>query len=101
MRLEKSDERLAWTLSSLRGTPREFPYEVLKKATENFHVKNQVGQGGFGVVFKGVIPGENVAVAVKRLRDGTNLEAFITELTIIKRLRHRNLVRLLGELSYL
>ena len=100
-RRDKTDQRLATRLRSLPGTPREFPYNVLKKATENFHGKNQLGKGGFGAVFKGVIPGEEDAVAVKRFLRDTKQEDFLSELTIINRLRHRNLVSLLGELYYL
>ncbi|MQL99575.1 hypothetical protein Taro_032299 [Colocasia esculenta] len=93
----KGDEkRLAGTLKSLPGTPREFGYKELKRATAGFDEKNRLGQGGFGVVYRGVIPGEGTQVAVKLFSRDTMQGDFLAELTIINRLRHKNLVRLLG-----
>ena len=85
MRHNKTDERLAWTLRSLSGTLREYPFKVLKKSTKNFHGKNQLGKGAFGTIFKGVIPGENIAVVEKRLLRGTKQRDFLSRLTIINR----------------
>jgi hypothetical protein len=89
------------TLQSLPGTPREFSFKDLKKATNNFDDKFKLGQGGFGVVYKGVLPKENLEVAVKKFsRDNLKGEDdFLAELTIINRLRHKHLVRLLGKLK--
>ncbi|PKA51102.1 putative L-type lectin-domain containing receptor kinase S.5 [Apostasia shenzhenica] len=89
-------------LRSLPGMPREFEYKELKKATNNFDEKMKLGQGGFGVVYMGMLPapeGEEVAVAVKRFSredKANNQDDFLKELTVINRLRHKNLVRLLG-----
>ncbi|WCJ32870.1 Concanavalin A-like lectin protein kinase family protein [Euphorbia peplus] len=97
-RTGKSNPNILGALKSLPGTPREFAFKDLKKATNNFDEKNKLGQGGFGVVFKGVLPDENVPVAVKKFsRDNLkSQDDFLAELTIINRLRHKNLVRLLG-----
>uniref|UniRef100_A0A1D1Y4M3 non-specific serine/threonine protein kinase n=1 Tax=Anthurium amnicola TaxID=1678845 RepID=A0A1D1Y4M3_9ARAE len=93
----KRDEELLGTLKSLPGMPREFSYRDLKRATGNFDEKNKLGHGGFGIVYRGFIPGENTQVAVKKFsRDQTMQGDFLAELTIINRLRHRHLVRLLG-----
>ncbi|KAM2194253.1 hypothetical protein ACFX1R_028416 [Malus domestica] len=93
-----SHENILGTLKSLPGTPREFSFKELKKATNNFDERHKLGQGGFGVVYRGVLPKENLEVAVKKFsRD--NLQGkdnFLAELTIINRLRHKHLVRLLG-----
>ncbi|TQD89068.1 hypothetical protein C1H46_025356 [Malus baccata] len=93
-----SHENILGTLKSLPGTPREFSLKELKKATNNFDERHKLGQGGFGVVYRGVLPKENLEVAVKKFsRD--NLQGkdnFLAELTIINRLRHKHLVRLLG-----
>ncbi|XP_043709073.1 probable L-type lectin-domain containing receptor kinase S.5 [Telopea speciosissima] len=85
-------------LKSLPGMPREFRFGDLKKATNNFDEKMKLGQGGFGVVYKGVLPEENIEVAVKKFsRDNMKgIDDFLAELTIINRLRHKHLVRLLG-----
>lgn len=80
------------------GQPREFKYKQLKKATNNFSAAALLGCGGFGTVYRGTLPKENIVVAVKRMakdwRQGK--DEFISEVSIINRLRHRNLVPLLG-----
>ncbi|XP_030465664.2 probable L-type lectin-domain containing receptor kinase S.5 [Syzygium oleosum] len=97
-RAEASDPNILGTLKSLPGTPREFKFKDLKKATGNFEERNKLGQGGFGVVYKGVLAAEGRQVAVKKFsRDDLKGKGdFLAELTIINRLRHRHLVPLLG-----
>ncbi|XP_058180562.1 probable L-type lectin-domain containing receptor kinase S.5 [Rhododendron vialii] len=89
---------LRGALKRLPETPREFQFKDLKKATNNFDEKNKLGQGGFGVVYRGHLPKENLEVAVKWFSRETikGEDDFLAELTIINRLRHKNLVRLLG-----
>ncbi|WRX26464.1 S-locus glycoprotein domain - like 7 [Theobroma cacao] len=74
-----------------------FSFSCVATATENFCVANKLGQGGFGDVFKGELPGGQ-EVAVKRLsgHSGQGLEEFKNEIILIAKLQHRNLVRLLG-----
>ncbi|KAF8029213.1 hypothetical protein BT93_E1776 [Corymbia citriodora subsp. variegata] len=97
-RVAASDPNILGTLKSLPGTPREFKFKDLKRATGNFDERNKLGQGGFGVVYKGVLAAENGQVAVKKFsRDELkSKDDFLAELTIINRLRHRHLVPLLG-----
>ncbi|XP_010932159.1 probable L-type lectin-domain containing receptor kinase S.5 [Elaeis guineensis] len=90
-------------LKSLPGQPKEFMFDELKKATNNFDEKLKLGQGGFGMVYKAVLPGDNpgekIEVAVKKFsRDNSKggQDDFIHELSIINRLRHKHLVRLVG-----
>ena len=91
-------------LRRLTGMPREFRYKDLKKATKNFHESMKLGQGGFGVVYRGVLhePGNDstAEIAVKQFsRDNMKGKGdFIAELTIIHRLRHKHLVRLVGNI---
>ncbi|XP_077210564.1 putative L-type lectin-domain containing receptor kinase S.5 [Tasmannia lanceolata] len=94
----RDDPRFLVTLRSLPHTPREFRFKDLKKATNNFDEKNKLGQGGFGVVYKGVLAKENMEVAVKKFSRGNikGKDDFLSELIIINRLRHKNLVRLVG-----
>ncbi|RDY12277.1 putative L-type lectin-domain containing receptor kinase S.5, partial [Mucuna pruriens] len=94
----ESESQIMGTLKSLPGTPREFRFQELKKATNNFDDKHKLGQGGYGVVYRGTLPKDNLEVAVKKFsRDNMkSADDFLAELTIINRLRHRNLVRLLG-----
>ncbi|KAG1363237.1 L-type lectin-domain containing receptor kinase IX.1-like [Cocos nucifera] len=80
------------------GGPRRFPYGVLASATKNFTEEGKLGEGGFGGVYKGLLHGSNLEVAVKRISRGSKQGAkeYISEVTIISRLRHRNLVQLAG-----
>ncbi|XP_058180561.1 probable L-type lectin-domain containing receptor kinase S.5 [Rhododendron vialii] len=89
---------LLGALKRLPGTPREFEFKDLKKATNNFDEKNKLGRGGFGVVYRGHLHDENLEVAVKWFSRETmkGEDDFLAELTIINRLRHKHLVRLLG-----
>ncbi|XP_047044740.1 probable L-type lectin-domain containing receptor kinase S.5 [Lolium rigidum] len=54
--VEQRQARLGHTLSHLPGMPREFTYESLRKATNSFH--EQLGEGAYGVVYKGTLPAE-------------------------------------------
>ncbi|KAH6837642.1 hypothetical protein C2S53_017048 [Perilla frutescens var. hirtella] len=97
-RMKFSNPNLVGTLRSLPGMPREFEFKELKKATNSFDERNKLGQGGFGEVFRGLLVKENLEIAVKRFsRESIKGEDdFLAELTIINRLRHRHLVKLLG-----
>ncbi|KAI3824221.1 hypothetical protein L1987_05671 [Smallanthus sonchifolius] len=99
--VNRSQSNILNRLRTLPGMPKEFRFRELKKATNNFDEKRKLGQGGYGVVYRGVLPEDNVEVAVKWfLRDSLNGEGdFLAELTIINRLRHKHLVRLLGVLG--
>ncbi|MFQ6657411.1 hypothetical protein Gotur_027092, partial [Gossypium turneri] len=72
----------------------QFGFDSVLVATDNFSDANKLGQGGFGA---GQLPnGEEIAV--KRLSKGSgqgDLE-FKTEVQLVAKLQHRNLVRLLG-----
>ncbi|XP_044472534.1 G-type lectin S-receptor-like serine/threonine-protein kinase At4g03230 [Mangifera indica] len=66
-------------------------------ATNNFSSQNKLGEGGFGPVYKGMLP-DGQEVAVKRLsgRSKQGLLEFKNELIVVAKLQHTNLVRLLG-----
>ncbi|XP_047332004.1 putative receptor protein kinase ZmPK1 [Impatiens glandulifera] len=73
---------------------KRFGLAELKRATQNF--KQEIGKGGFGTVYKGVLDNGRV-VAVKRLEGVVQGEAeFWAEVSIIGKLNHRNLVKLWG-----
>eukprot|EP00249_Psilotum_nudum_P024819 c29299_g2_i2 orf=342-2360(+) len=78
--------------------PRKFNYKDLSIATKGFHEKELLGVGGFGRVYKGVLPRTGLEVAVKRLSHESKqgLREFFAELSSIGRLRHRNLLQLQG-----
>ncbi|KAF7014920.1 hypothetical protein CFC21_028845 [Triticum aestivum] len=72
-------------------------YETVVRATGTFNASNCIGSGGFGATYKAEIsPG--VLVAIKRLSVGRfqGLEQFHAEIKTLGRLRHPNLVTLVG-----
>ncbi|KAL5199054.1 hypothetical protein ABZP36_002566 [Zizania latifolia] len=74
------------------------PLEIIRAATNNFSPDNKIGEGGFGIVYKGQLP-DGQEVAVKKLsKENTvqGLKEFMNEVELIAKLQHRNLVRLLG-----
>ncbi|KAI4382081.1 hypothetical protein MLD38_008087 [Melastoma candidum] len=82
-----------------KGTgPKKFTYRDLSRATNNFSEEGKLGEGGFGGVYKGLLNESNVEVAVKRVSRGSKQgrKEYVSEVRIISRLRHRNLVQLLG-----
>ncbi|XP_024200257.1 L-type lectin-domain containing receptor kinase IX.1 [Rosa chinensis] len=82
-----------------KGTgPRKFSYNELALATNNFVQEEKLGEGGFGGVYKGFIKDMNSYVAVKKISRGSKqgLKEYAAEVSIISRLRHRNLVQLVG-----
>ncbi|KAL3531794.1 hypothetical protein ACH5RR_005315 [Cinchona calisaya] len=78
--------------------PRRFRYKDLYIATKGFKEKELLGAGGFGKVYRGVMPKNKIQVAVKKVSHESRqgIREFIAEIVSIGRLRHRNLVPLLG-----
>ncbi|CAI5961908.1 unnamed protein product, partial [Closterium sp. NIES-64] len=84
---------------------RQFTFAGLESATSKFHRRNCIGEGGFGVVYRGVLqPGPNglgaepTEVAIKRMREASDryTEEFLKEVIVLGRLSHPHLVRLHG-----
>eukprot|EP00268_Persea_americana_P016587 TRINITY_DN17866_c2_g1_i1.p1 TRINITY_DN17866_c2_g1~~TRINITY_DN17866_c2_g1_i1.p1 ORF type:complete len:916 (+),score=163.98 TRINITY_DN17866_c2_g1_i1:275-2749(+) len=76
---------------------RRFTYAELKKATKKF--KEELGRGGSGCVYKGVLDDDRV-VAVKKLGDAIQgEEEFLAEMSTIGRIYHMKLVRMWGYCS--
>ncbi|KAF6166735.1 hypothetical protein GIB67_005611 [Kingdonia uniflora] len=82
-----------------KGTgPKRFTYAELVRSTNDFSEVGKLGEGGFGGVYRGILSDSNWDVAVKRVSQGSKQgkKEFVSEVKIISRLRHRNLVQLLG-----
>ncbi|KAK1611041.1 hypothetical protein QYE76_034714 [Lolium multiflorum] len=80
------------------STLHSVPLQHLKDITNNFCDERQIGRGGFGVVYKGVLGNENV-VAVKKFLQSimwSSEKQFENEINLLRQLEHRNIVRLLG-----
>ncbi|VVB06282.1 unnamed protein product [Arabis nemorensis] len=78
--------------------PHRFAYKELSNATKGFKEKQLLGRGGFGQVYKGTLLSSGAEIAVKRTSHGSRqgMSEFLAEISTIGRLRHPNLVRLLG-----
>ncbi|KAJ4710134.1 putative Receptor protein kinase [Melia azedarach] len=75
------------------------PIEGLRKATNNFSEENKLGKGGFGTVYKGEL-NDGIHIAVKRMESGAvnkqGTAQFESEIAVLTKVRHRNLVAFLG-----
>ncbi|KAI3961293.1 hypothetical protein MKX01_007007 [Papaver californicum] len=78
--------------------PKSFSYKNLVSATNNFCQERKLGEGGFGGVYQGMLNDTNQPIAVKKFSRGSSQgkKEYITEVKIISRLRHRNLLQLIG-----
>uniref|UniRef100_A0A7N2LM69 non-specific serine/threonine protein kinase n=1 Tax=Quercus lobata TaxID=97700 RepID=A0A7N2LM69_QUELO len=78
--------------------PHRFIYKNLYKATKGFSDKELLGAGGFGKVYKGTLSSSNRQIAVKKVSHDSKqgMREFVAEIISLGRLRHRNLVQLLG-----
>ncbi|XWS67279.1 hypothetical protein CRYUN_Cryun05aG0273900 [Craigia yunnanensis] len=93
-RKAKSEDLEAWELDC----PHRFQYKDLYAATRGFKQSEIIGVGGFGAVYKGVLPTTGTEVAVKKITRNSiqGLREFAAEIESLGRLRHKNLVNLQG-----
>ncbi|MFS7974859.1 putative protein kinase RLK-Pelle-WAK family [Helianthus anomalus] len=79
------------------NTAKIFAARILKKATNNFHKTNVIGQGGYGTVYKGTLE-DKTMVAIKQSKsiDKNQIKQFINEVIMLSEVNHSNIVRLLG-----
>ncbi|KAF8666991.1 hypothetical protein HU200_053160 [Digitaria exilis] len=74
-----------------------FDLSTLRVATNHFAESKMLGKGGFGMVYKGVLP-DGQEIAVKRLCQSSRqgIGELKSELVLVAKLHHKNLVRLVG-----
>ncbi|KAJ0608088.1 putative protein kinase RLK-Pelle-L-LEC family [Helianthus annuus] len=91
------DEEMNYEFEMGTGAKR-FSYHELALSTCHFAEKQKLGEGGFGSVYKGFLKDSSTNVAVKRVSKGSKqrIKEYASEVKIISRLRHRNLVQLIG-----
>ncbi|EXB36891.1 putative leucine-rich repeat receptor-like protein kinase [Morus notabilis] len=100
---EKSNPFVHWDSNATSGGvpqlkgARWFSFEEIEKCTNNFSAANAIGSGGYGKVYRGTLATGEV-IAVKRLqsesKQGKN--EFKTEIELLSRVHHKNLVTLVG-----
>ncbi|KAH9541902.1 hypothetical protein CY35_14G088600 [Sphagnum magellanicum] len=77
--------------------PTLYSYSVLSRATRDFHQDNKLGEGGFGVVYKGILlDGTKLAVKLLTTKSHQGIDDFLNEVVSITGVRHKNLVKLKG-----
>lgn len=106
-RAEKANEQInpfaSWDPNKISGNvpvirgARNFSFEELKRYTNNFSEVNDVGSGGYGKVYRGTPPNGQL-IAIKRAQHGSMQGAleFKTEIELLSRVHHKNLVSLVG-----
>jgi hypothetical protein len=74
-----------------------FTFEELADITDQFDAKHVVGQGGYGKVYQGKLK-DGQLVAIKRAEVGSlqGAHEFYTEIELLSRVHHKNLVKLVG-----
>ncbi|XP_027910258.1 cysteine-rich receptor-like protein kinase 25 [Vigna unguiculata] len=90
-------DKMMFDEEKLNGDLPIIPLIAVLHSTNNFSEESKLGEGGFGPVYKGILP-DGRQIAVKRLSkfSGQGSQEFKNEVMFIAKLQHRNLVRLLG-----
>ncbi|KAL6131580.1 hypothetical protein ACLB2K_069954 [Fragaria x ananassa] len=71
--------------------------ETLHQATAGFSPSNQIGSGGFGSVYKGILDQDSiVAIKVLNLQQKGASKSFMAECNALRNIRHRNLVKIIS-----
>ncbi|CAH8346042.1 unnamed protein product [Eruca vesicaria subsp. sativa] len=74
-----------------------FDFETIRVATDEFSLTNKIGEGGFGAVYKGRLQdGKEIAVKRLSIHSGQGNAEFKTEVLLMTKLQHKNLVKLFG-----
>ncbi|KAE9610257.1 putative transferase, protein kinase RLK-Pelle-LRR-Xb-1 family [Lupinus albus] len=96
-KLTGAREALSINLETVENSLQKLTLADLLEATNNFHCDRIVGSGGFGVVYKAQLKDGSV-VAIKKLIHGSGQgdKEFAAEMETIGRIKHQNLVPLLG-----
>ncbi|GLJ21120.1 hypothetical protein SUGI_0386140 [Cryptomeria japonica] len=90
------------SVPALNVWPPKISYEELVNATGGFNDENLLGMGSFGSVYKGILKnGTNIAVKVLKLQDEHAHQSFSRECNVLKRVRHRNVIKIISACSSL
>ncbi|KAK3227373.1 hypothetical protein Dsin_007235 [Dipteronia sinensis] len=83
-----------WEINS----PHRLRYKDLYAATKGFKESEAIGIGGFGAVYKGVLPNDGREIAVKKITRNSlqGMREFAAEIETLGCMRHKNVLNLLG-----
>jgi serine/threonine protein kinase len=100
------EEKRTLTSTPLKGIPQNITYGDIRLATNNFSAANLVGKGGFGSVYKGVFDTSSyesqtatLATKILDLQQSKACKSFNAECETLKKVRHRNLVKVITSCS--
>ncbi|KAI7984191.1 putative LRR receptor-like serine/threonine-protein kinase RKF3 [Camellia lanceoleosa] len=97
--ISRTETSLASGLDSISGSTTlvRYTFDEIKQSTKNFSRENIIGSGGYGNVYKGVLP-DGSEVALKRFKNCSLAgdASFTHEVEVIASVRHVNLVALRG-----
>ncbi|XP_058195780.1 putative leucine-rich repeat receptor-like serine/threonine-protein kinase At2g24130 isoform X2 [Rhododendron vialii] len=100
---EKVEMETETETKSQPGLIHNFPritYKELFDATGGFDEGRKLGSGSYGRVYEGLLPdGMHIAVKVLQLQTGNSTKSFNRECQVLKRIRHRNLIRIITACS--
>ncbi|KAL3597963.1 hypothetical protein D5086_009600, partial [Populus alba] len=84
------------SVPQLKGA-RCFSFDEITKCTNNFSEANHIGSGGYGMVYRGMLPTGQL-IAIKRCRQGSvqGGHEFNAEIEVLSRVHHKNVVNLVG-----
>ncbi|PIA31835.1 hypothetical protein AQUCO_04800021v1 [Aquilegia coerulea] len=96
----EKDELLSESAPALKLNFPRVTYKELSEATQGFDQGKLIGSGSYGEVYQGVLrDGTAVAIKVLRLQTGNSTKSFNRECQVLKRIRHRNLMRIVTAYS--
>ncbi|KAL8216820.1 hypothetical protein R6Q57_023657 [Mikania cordata] len=97
--INRTNSTFKW--SSQKPSVLVMDYNLLKTATNDFQASEILGSGGFGSVYKAKLD-DNLLVAVKKLDNQSRdaLKEFQTEIDILSKVQHPNIITLLGYCVY-
>ncbi|KAL5699036.1 hypothetical protein ACHQM5_029993 [Ranunculus cassubicifolius] len=100
-RIIKEKKASSKLFMSLKSNHPRISYKEIVEATGGFEQSRLIGSGSFGHVYRGVLRDRTiVAVKVLKLQAGNFTKSFDRECQILKRIRHRNLMRIITACSF-